>query len=73
MPRVETHSLAALLTFCLPVGLITYWVFQLVIKSPILEVLPDGPHARWRPFAAEADFRSCGNGFWRASACWGEP
>ena len=22
MPRVETHSLAALLTFCLPVGLI---------------------------------------------------
>lgn len=58
MPRVETHSLAALLTFCLPVGLITYWVFQLVIKSPILEVLPDGPHARWRPFAAEADFRS---------------
>ncbi len=56
--RVETHSLTALLTFCLPVGLITYWVFQLVIKSPILEVLPDGPYARWRPFAAEADIRS---------------
>ncbi len=28
MPRVETHSIVALLTFCLPVGLITYWVFQ---------------------------------------------
>ncbi len=58
MPRVETHSAVALLTFCLPVGLITYWVFQRLIKSPILEVLPDGPYARWRPFAAEADIRS---------------
>lgn len=58
MPRVETHSLTALFTFCLPVGLITYWVFQLLIKSPIVEVLPEGPYARWRPFAAEADIRS---------------
>ncbi len=58
MPRVETHSLAALLTFCLPIGLSTYWIFQGAIKSPILEVLPDGPYARWRPFAAEADIRS---------------
>lgn len=58
MPRIETHSVAALLTFCLPVGLITYWVFQRLIKSPILEVLPEGPYARWRPFAAEASIRS---------------
>jgi hypothetical protein len=58
MPRVETHSLTALFTFCLPVGLITYWVFQRLIKSPILEVLPDGAYARWRPFAAEANVRS---------------
>jgi hypothetical protein len=58
MPRVETHSIAALFTFCLPVGLITYWVFQRLIKSPILEVLPEGPYARWRPFAAEANIRS---------------
>ena len=58
MPRVETHSIAALFTFCLPVGLITYWVFQRFIKSPILEVLPEGPYARWRPFAAEASIRS---------------
>ena len=58
MPRVETHSLVALFTFCLPVGLITYWVFQRLMKSPILEVLPDGPYARWRPFAAEANIRS---------------
>ena len=58
MSRVETHSAAALFTFCLPVGLITYWVFQFLIKTPILEVLPDGPYARWRPFAAEANIRS---------------
>src|ERR1700723_2769498 len=58
MPRVETHSFTALFTFCLPVGLITYWLFQRLIKSPILEVLPEGPYARWRPFAAEANIRS---------------
>jgi hypothetical protein len=58
MPRVETHSFRALITFCLPVGLITYWLFQRLIKSPLLEVLPEGPYARWRPFAAEANIRS---------------
>jgi hypothetical protein len=58
MSRVETHTTAALFTFCLPVGLLTYWVFQRWIKTPILEVLPDGPYARWRPFAAEANVRS---------------
>jgi hypothetical protein len=58
MPRMETHSLVALFTFCLPVGLITYWIFQRLIKSPIVEVLPEGAYARWRPFAAEANFRS---------------
>ncbi len=58
IPRVETHSAGALFTFCLPVGLITYWVFQLLIKAPIVEVLPDGPYARWRPFAAAAEIRS---------------
>jgi hypothetical protein len=58
MSRVETHSMAALFTFCLPVGLITYWFFQRLIKTPILEVLPDGPYARWRPFSAEAKISS---------------
>jgi uncharacterized protein DUF4184 len=58
LPRVETHSAVALLTFCLPVGLSTYWMFQLLIKTPMVEVLPDGPYARWRLFAAEANVRS---------------
>jgi hypothetical protein len=56
--RVETHNAAALFTFCLPVGLLTYWVFQRFIKTPIMEVLPEGPYARWRPFAAEANIRA---------------
>jgi uncharacterized protein DUF4184 len=58
VPRVETHSHIALLTFCLPVGLITYWLFERLIKTPIVQVLPEGPYARWRPYAAEGDFRS---------------
>jgi Domain of unknown function (DUF4184) len=58
MPRVETHSMAALITFCLPVGLITYWLFQGLIKTPIIEVLPEGPYARWRRFAAQANIQS---------------
>lgn len=52
MPRVETHSAMALFTFCLPVGLLTYWIFQCLIKTPVVEVLPDGPYARWRAFDA---------------------
>ena len=58
MPRVDTHSATALLTFCLPIGLVTYWAFQLLIKAPMIEVLPDGPYARWQPFAARAQIRS---------------
>jgi hypothetical protein len=58
MHRFETHSPQALFTFCLPVGLATYWTFQYLIKTPILEVLPDSAHERWRPFASPADFAS---------------
>jgi hypothetical protein len=56
--RMETHSAAALLTWSLPVGLATYWVFQYLIKRPVREVLPDGAYARSLPFAAVADLRS---------------
>jgi len=65
--RVETHSTMSLLIFCLPVGLITYWVFQGLIKTPVLEVLPDGAFVRWRPFAAPASIRSARQ--WLLAAC----
>jgi hypothetical protein len=54
--RFETHSAMSLLTFCLPVGLAAYWVFQRVVKTPLLELLPPGAHARWSEFAAPADY-----------------
>lgn len=54
--RFETHSFLALFTFCVPVGLASYWVFQYLIKTPILELLPDGAYARWRPFSSPAAF-----------------
>jgi hypothetical protein len=54
--RFETHSALSLLTFCLPVGLATYWIFQWLIKRPVIELLPNGAYSRWREFAAPADY-----------------
>ena len=65
--RFETHSAVALVTFCLPVGMTTYWVFQYLIKTPVLEVLPEGAYARWRPFSSPADLTSLRQ--WVLAAC----
>jgi hypothetical protein len=54
LQRFETHSIGGLFSFCLPVGMVTYWVFQYFIKAPVLEVLPEGAYARWRPYASPA-------------------
>jgi len=53
-PRIDTHSAASLLTFCLPVGLAAFWIFQQLLKTPVLSVLPDAAYARWRRFADPA-------------------
>lgn len=65
--RFETHSALALLTFCLPVGMTTYWVFQFLVKTPLLEVLPEGAYARWRPFSSPGNFQSIRQ--WVLAAC----
>jgi hypothetical protein len=65
--RFETHSALGLLTFCLPVGLATYWLFQYLVKTPMYELLPDGAHARWRPYAQPAAIRSMR--VWLLAAC----
>lgn len=57
-PRVETHSAMALLAFCLPAGLLTFWVFQKFIKTALMEVIPDATYSRWRNFALPADITS---------------
>jgi Domain of unknown function (DUF4184) len=56
--RFETHSPDALVTFCLPAGLAAYWLFQRLIRTPILEILPPGAYARWQTSAAPANYRS---------------
>jgi hypothetical protein len=55
LPRTETHSLLALLTFILPAGLAGFWIFQIMIKPAALAVLPDRAFQVARPFAASAD------------------
>src|SRR3984893_16984430 len=65
--RIETHSAVGLLTFCLPVGLATFCIFQLLIKSAVMEILPDATYSRWRRFAEPADIGSLKQ--WALAAC----
>jgi Domain of unknown function (DUF4184) len=65
--RFETHSLDALVTFCLPVGLATYWLFQWLIRTPLLELLPPGAYSRWSQRAEPADYTSVRQ--WILAAC----
>ncbi|HLW23786.1 MAG TPA: DUF4184 family protein [Steroidobacteraceae bacterium] len=53
--RFETHSTVSLLTFSLPVGMATFWIFQRWMQEPLLELLPDG--ARSRRTGVRADLR----------------
>jgi hypothetical protein len=46
LTREQTHSFSALLTFCLPVGLATWAVFQALIKPALLAVLPNRIYSR---------------------------
>jgi len=54
MPRYETHGRMALLTFCLPVGLLTWLLYEVLIRPALLEVTPDRWWARWRQRGAVA-------------------
>jgi Domain of unknown function (DUF4184) len=65
--RFETHSASALLSFCLPVGLGAYWLFQRVIRRPILELLPSGAYMRWQASSEPADYESLKQ--WLLAAC----
>ncbi|MDP9012482.1 MAG: DUF4184 family protein [Pseudomonadota bacterium] len=65
--RIETHSAIGLFTFCLPVGLATFWVFQLLVKPAVTELLPDGAYSRWRAFAEPVDIGSIKQ--WALAAC----
>jgi hypothetical protein len=67
LQRFETHSAMSLFTFSLPLGLAIYWLFQYLIKVPMLEVLPDGAYARWHSHEPPAPIASPIR--WLAAAC----
>lgn len=56
--RPATHSAVSLVTFSLPVGLLSYWIFQRWLKLPLFNLLPDQAYLRWRPFSAPAALNS---------------
>lgn len=45
--RGQTHGLHPMISFCLPLGLLAYWLFQYLIKPPLFELLPDSTWQRW--------------------------
>jgi hypothetical protein len=65
--RFETHSALGLVIFCLPVGLATYWIFQRLMKVPLVELLPDGAYSRWNASAAPANLANPQQ--WIMAAC----
>jgi len=46
--RWQTHSVEALFTFCLPVGLAIYWLTLFLIRPAVIEVVPDRAYVRLR-------------------------
>jgi len=66
-PHGETHSAISLVTYSLPLGLLVYWIFQYLVKLPMIELLPDGAYARWRPYESRASMRSLRQ--WLLAAC----
>jgi Domain of unknown function (DUF4184) len=57
VPRWETHSLGALWTFSLPVGMVAFALTVLLIAPALTEVLPDRAYARLRLSEAKAPSR----------------
>lgn len=50
--RIESHSLGGLIAFCLPWGLLSYWLFEYIVKPTTREVLPDTAYLRSAAHAA---------------------
>ena len=55
--RLETHGIIPLFTFCLPVGLLTFWLFQYLLKQTLLELLPDRVYWRWQNHVSPRSIR----------------
>src|SRR5919204_4142590 len=46
MIRAESHSVAGLIWFCLPVGVLIYMVYHIIAKEPLAALLPQALAAR---------------------------
>lgn len=64
IPRSESHSLLGLLWFCLPIGLLSYVVFHMLLKGPLLALLPSSVLCRLG--AHTSRFRSLPSVSWAA-------
>jgi hypothetical protein len=58
LSRYDTHGLISLFTFCLPMGLLWYWIFQLHIKPATYELMPDRLFVAWGADARAASLNS---------------
>jgi hypothetical protein len=45
-----THTLSGVLTHCTPVGVLVYYVYQLILKRPLADLLPKSATARLWPW-----------------------
>jgi hypothetical protein len=68
LSRWQTHSLEALFTFCLPVGLATYWLTLLLLRPAVIEVLSDRAYLRLRAAAPPASITLPGAWLYAAAA-----
>lgn len=41
-----SHSIRGLFTFCVPMGLLVYWIFQFLLKKPTIALLPQAIRQR---------------------------
>jgi len=64
LPREESHSLLALVWFCLPAGLFAYVLFHILLKGPLLGLLPPAALCRLGDYTAR--FRSLPQVSWTA-------
>ncbi len=54
-PR-DGHHFPGVLTFTLPAGLLTLWLFHRFLKEPLVELAPDGLRLRLLPYVGEFQF-----------------
>jgi Domain of unknown function (DUF4184) len=61
-----SHSIKGLFTFCVPMGLFVYWIFQFVLREPTIALLPHAIRERI-PVAAKPTARMA---IWVLLALW---